>query len=139
MDNKYYVFVYGSLKNGFENSHYLKSAEFIGEAISLNPEFKMYSVHDGYPALTKGNEFVKGEIYSINDLILRNLDILEGYPNFYNRKYFKFVCNNKPIDALVYYFNDDKEHINWLNNYLKSESKRILRDSNTAEWLKRKG
>ena len=137
MNTKYYVFVYGSLKKGYENSHYLTNSKFIGNAISANPEFQMYSVHEGYPALTKGDEFVKGEIYEINDEKLKDLDRLEGYPNYYNRDVFQFFCDGKRINAFVYYFKNERDYSSWIDFYLKKESPRISRHLNTAEWLKR--
>lgn len=71
------VFVYGTLKAGYGNNRLLEKAKFIGEAVTQ----KAFSLSDcGFPYMHNGDERhpVRGEIYEIDEEILRNLDILEG-------------------------------------------------------------
>jgi gamma-glutamylaminecyclotransferase len=76
------IFVYGTLKKGFNNNYLLKDAKFVEESSFCG---KMYYYGSfPYVNLNETGE-VKGEIYEINDKILGKLDILEGYPGFYNR------------------------------------------------------
>jgi gamma-glutamylaminecyclotransferase len=76
------VFVYGTLKGGYPNHHRL------GGACGIKAEAKGFELYDGpgYPFAKKGNGFVQGELYEINEHILQDLDRLEGHPRFYRRE-----------------------------------------------------
>jgi gamma-glutamylcyclotransferase (GGCT)/AIG2-like uncharacterized protein YtfP len=100
MENKYKVAVYGSLRKGLYNHYLMSHSDFI-KTVSVEVPFKMISMSDRYPALipTKENNLVVFELYKIDDKTARNLDILEGYPDFYSKKYIKI----EDEDYLVYY------------------------------------
>jgi gamma-glutamylaminecyclotransferase len=87
-EKKLYVFVYGSLKNGFYNHHVLEGAEFITN-LTLSRRFGFAMVDVGaYPALVMNDEHktqILGEVYKINEKIFDRLDGLEGYPEYYSR------------------------------------------------------
>jgi gamma-glutamylcyclotransferase (GGCT)/AIG2-like uncharacterized protein YtfP len=73
------VFVYGTLKPGETNyQHYCG-----GKVKSATPVYtrgNLYSLPVGYPALTEGNNKVKGVLLTFGDsAILSSLDSLEGY------------------------------------------------------------
>lgn len=100
------VFVYGSLKKGFHNSELIEDGTFIGE-FKTKDYFKMLDL-GSYPAVyfdEKGFR-VTGELYEIDDDILRQLDYLEGYPNFYDRQEIELL--NTDEKAIIYYFDSDK-------------------------------
>jgi gamma-glutamylaminecyclotransferase len=79
------LFVYGTLKNGYRNHYFLNSATFIKESISYfkypmlkRSRFGFFS----YPVLFNEPEmgnYIKGEVYEINEKIMKRLDILEGF------------------------------------------------------------
>lgn len=100
MENKYKVAVYGSLRKGLYNHYLMSHSDFI-KTVSVEVPFKMISMSDRFPALipTKENNLVVFELYKVNDKTARNLDILEGYPDFYSKKYIKI----EDEDYLVYY------------------------------------
>lgn len=103
------LFIYGTLKKGFENHHFLNNAKFIGNAITKD-RYPMVNVVKAYPYLIdkKGiGEFVKGEAYNINNKILSKLDLLEGYPDHYDRKDVEIVINGKIIKAITYFVNQE--------------------------------
>jgi gamma-glutamylcyclotransferase (GGCT)/AIG2-like uncharacterized protein YtfP len=78
------VFVYGTLKRGQRNSHYLQNADFIG-TFSTEAIFSMHAFDD-YPAVCeRGRHAIHGEIYRVSDTQLGVLDELEWYPDFYQR------------------------------------------------------
>ena len=78
------VFVYGTLKRGQRNSHYLHAAEFIGHHTTASI-YSMF-VFDDYPAVSlRGRHAIRGEIYRIDDEQFRRLDELEWYPEYYQR------------------------------------------------------
>jgi gamma-glutamylcyclotransferase (GGCT)/AIG2-like uncharacterized protein YtfP len=84
-----YVFVYGTLKEGYGNhNHYLKGkAGFISSG-RTKEKFKMFNT--GFPVvidyLSRDNR-VAGEIYAVDDSIIRGLDQLEGNGRMYIRGY----------------------------------------------------
>ena len=78
------VFVYGTLKQGQRNFHFLQDAEFIGQ-FSTEPIYSMFIFED-YPAVcVDGQHAIHGEIYRVNEAQFGLLDELEWYPDFYQR------------------------------------------------------
>ncbi len=73
------IFVYGTLKRGGSNTHYLAGQRFVGEA-RTEPKYRMYGL-DGFPGLVEvgtGGLSVKGEIWEVDAPCLSELDRLEG-------------------------------------------------------------
>ena len=91
------VFVYGTLKEGEGNHRLLETAEFIRE--DQLKGWDMYSL-GGFPAITQGSGEIYGELYAVDDATMQRLDVLEGYPSFYNRM---LVKTRAGIRAWVYY------------------------------------
>jgi len=79
-----YLFVYGTLMRGEGNSNVMPSgSKFVGEA-QTEEGYELLDV--GLPALREGGQgVVIGELYEVNDSILRRLDLFEGHPSFYRR------------------------------------------------------
>ena len=78
------VFVYGTLKRGQRNDHYLREAEFVGRFIT-DAVYSMYCF-DTYPAVcARGRHAIHGEIYHVSDTQFQRLDELELYPDYYQR------------------------------------------------------
>jgi len=76
------VAVYGTLKKGHPNQRVMERAKgkYLGrcrldnwDMVNLGP----------FPAITPGNRSVEVEVYGVEDI--EPLDILEGYPHFYDR------------------------------------------------------
>jgi gamma-glutamylaminecyclotransferase len=83
---KHRVFVYGSLRQGFGNhKYYLQGrADFQGEGLTA-PEYTLLNL-GAFPGVVKaGNTAITGEVYGVSEGLLRELDRLEGHPNFYRR------------------------------------------------------
>ena len=80
------VFVYGTLKSGFGNHYLLRDSKKVcNDSITGT----MYSL-GGFPAITlKNDNKVFGEVYDVNKNVMGDLDMLEGYPRFYDRKIIK--------------------------------------------------
>ncbi len=77
-------FVYGTLKNGFPNNNILKGIKFDKGYIV---DYEMYGKTYFFPFVKKGKGVVHGEIYyNVPKRIMKELDILEGHPNFYKRE-----------------------------------------------------
>ena len=84
IDTRHRVFVYGTLKRGQRNFHYLRDSEFVAEFITE----AVYSMHsfDTYPAVClPGQHAIHGEIYHVSDAQFQQLDELDSYPDYYQR------------------------------------------------------
>lgn len=88
--NKKLIAVYGSLRKGMGNDHYVKDADYIGE-FKTEPVYSLYSL-GGYPGLKENGETsVVMEVYAVTKEQGKDVDRLEGYsPNrpatFYDKK-----------------------------------------------------
>ncbi len=87
------VFVYGTLKQGERNHHYLSSAHYVGGAITREATYLMRqfasvsSPGKVTPGVFKeGSCHIAGEIYEVDDETLACLDELEGVGIKYTRE-----------------------------------------------------
>lgn len=102
-DMRDYLFVYGTLKRGYGNHRYLEGASFIGEGETVE-EYEMYDC--GVPIVCKGRRVskVKGELYEVDEGVLRRVDELEGHPYCYCRKRVRVEVGGKEYDAWMYFW-----------------------------------
>jgi gamma-glutamylcyclotransferase (GGCT)/AIG2-like uncharacterized protein YtfP len=80
---RHLVFVYGTLKRGEKNHHWLEGASWQGEA-----ELNGVVLHDlgPFPMAVVGEGTAIGELYAVEGSGLARLDALEGYPRLYDRQ-----------------------------------------------------
>lgn len=80
------VFVYGTLKRGGYN-HYILNSSIFEQEIKTKEKYSMYSM-GAFPFVLLAESLVQitGEVFSVTEEVLKRLDILEGYPYFYNRE-----------------------------------------------------
>jgi len=106
-----FLFVYGSLKKGFDNHKLLqKYAKRVGKASTLG-KFAMYEDSFGnYPYLVKEPVTrVQGELYEIKRKeLLDEIDEFEGAPEYYQRKRIK-VKTHKGVNLAFAYLRENKE------------------------------
>jgi gamma-glutamylcyclotransferase (GGCT)/AIG2-like uncharacterized protein YtfP/Leucine-rich repeat (LRR) protein len=106
------IFVYGTLKKGFYyHEQLLKDAEFIGKA-TTEEKYPMISENGQYPYLIDKEGYgkkIEGEIYRISPDILKDIDLVEGYPKHYSRREIKvrehMTCQLCWRCAIVYFAN----------------------------------
>ncbi|CAM2961844.1 gamma-glutamylcyclotransferase [Vibrio mytili] len=98
------VFVYGTLRQGEYNHHYLSSAEFLG----LHESDAAYALYDlgPYPGVSAGQRAIQGEVYLIDDDTLAALDKLEDVPVEYRRE-----TITTPFGQAWIYLYQDTEHL----------------------------
>jgi len=100
-----FLFVYGSLKKGFDNHKLLeKSTKRLGKASTVN-KFGMFEDSLGnYPYLiTKPISKIDGELYQINRKeLLEEIDEFEGAPDYYQRKKIKVKTHHGVNIAYAY-------------------------------------
>ena len=80
------VFVYGTLKKGGALHGHLENAKFVKEEELSG--FEMFNV-GWFPAIVKTDNKdskVKGEVYEVDDNLMSTLDMVEGYPDLYQKE-----------------------------------------------------
>jgi len=106
-----FLFVYGSLKKGFDNHKLLeKYAKRVGKASTVG-KFAMYEDSFGnYPYLViEPVSKVMGELYEIKRKeLLDKIDEFEGAPEYYQRKKIK-VKTHKGVNFAFVYIREDEE------------------------------
>jgi gamma-glutamylcyclotransferase (GGCT)/AIG2-like uncharacterized protein YtfP len=97
------LFVYGTLKRGHMNNHFLASQTFLGEAETL-PRYRLYGLgwHPGMVEDANGLA-VKGELWSVDADSLAKMDEYEGHPNQFIRKLVEI--RDCPGSVESYFFN----------------------------------
>jgi gamma-glutamylaminecyclotransferase len=69
----YQVFVYGTLKQGYQNHHHILDSEFIGTGRTIE-KYAMYQKNYPFVVKKEAVSFIYGEIYSVDDNKLALLD-----------------------------------------------------------------
>ena len=97
------IFVYGTLKRGYNMERIAKAPVFLAEATLFY--YKIFSL-GGYPGITKvhdSNSFVSGEVWEVSDDDLRRLDYYEG--SGYARKTVKVLMDDKAeVECFTYVY-----------------------------------
>lgn len=112
------VFVYGTLKRGHYNHKCLRGAEFVDTAQSVE-SYPMVCVNETYPYLIdkEGEGFrIEGEVFRISQSILRVLDKLEDYPDYYGRREIPVQLDNgEELLAMCYFLNLETQPFDYQN------------------------
>lgn len=100
----YDVFVYGTLRRGGTNHSYLEKAECLNDHLCLSG-FRLYDFSQQYPFMVPTNkeEEVIGEVYRVNEEVLKQLNVLEDVQN----KLYKWVyLEDQSCFTYIKYDND---------------------------------
>jgi gamma-glutamylcyclotransferase (GGCT)/AIG2-like uncharacterized protein YtfP len=93
--------VYGALKQGQQNHHWLKDADYLG-SWRTPPHYKLWDL-GGFPGVRKsGQTAIIGELYNVTSQVLFTLDRLEGYRTLYDRKRIQTIAGPAWIYLLRY-------------------------------------
>jgi gamma-glutamylaminecyclotransferase len=95
------VFVYGTLKRGYNNHYLLGRSRYMGKSATRS---NYLMVSGGFPVILPLNpgQSVAGELYHVDDATLARLDQLEGVPYMYTREVIDALERGKPVKAYVY-------------------------------------
>lgn len=133
--NDHYVFVYGTMKQGFRNNGRLfgtQNSKFIGDTKTNDAAFDMFSktTMRDYTApfvLFGGTAYVAGELYLIDGRTLYDLDMAEGYPVIYSRKLIEVQGHHR--QAWMYFFDKSMDRDNLQDVGVEYEA-----EDNTYQW-----
>lgn len=110
-------FVYGTLKQGYSNSHLIPKESIVSIKKSYLDDHSIYQhPRFNYPCMVEEDGRVFGELVEIKEEYLKDVlyyvDRLEGFcgeedldNNYYNRKIRKVTYDGKEVEAYVYIFN----------------------------------
>lgn len=106
--DKIYLFVYGSLKRGKEYNYLLSGAKFISEAVTLE-KYSMYVDSIPYVYKDKNISHICGELYEIDNKILKEIDLFEDHPNFYFRELVDVkTTTGMVVKSWIYFLPEEK-------------------------------
>lgn len=111
MDNKPIrrIFTYGTLMSGYSNNGRLTrgNSKFLGKAVTVEPYLLMD--FGGFPGMYQGAQWgralqpVQGELWEVNDAVLKSCDMLEGHPHMYRRTPIMVTVGNDKMDGTAVY------------------------------------
>ena len=120
-NDTYQLFVYGSLRSGFQQAAYQYLSKYFRLLGEARVKGKLYDMGE-YPVALPTNEerFIIGELYQINNTdefsyAIGQLDDYEGlFPEneevpLYKRKAVTVYCNNLQSTSWIYWFNGTVE------------------------------
>ena len=129
MSNWHLVFVYGTLMSKADSIRSLDkfgdTAEFVCDTITSSQHFDMLNMGH-FPGVidSASGHRVAGELWRVTTKVFRELDIIEGYPDFYTRK---MVPTEHGIAWMYYLPETDYEH--------RYASKVKLNEQGVLSWL----
>jgi gamma-glutamylaminecyclotransferase len=102
----HHVFVYGTLKRGCCNHHFLADQQFLGAARTA-PGFRLFDLggHPGMVERPADTEGVVGEVWAVDAAALKRLDGLEGLAEgLYRREVVPLLApfSDQGIEAYLY-------------------------------------
>lgn len=104
LSQRHLIFVYGTLRKGYQNHYLLAEAGDLGSARTV----ALYALYlDDYPYLVKGHSVCRivGELYAVDDAGLAKLDLLEEHPVWYRREMVPVEDQRgQVLDAWIYFF-----------------------------------
>ena len=129
MSNENLVFVYGSLKQGYHNHDVIafdfdnharnKGYDYLGKTKTVD-KFTMYDM-GSFPAISfdENGKHVTGELYAVDDATLDLIDVLEGYPDHYDRK--EVELEGIEVKAWIYFYKEPEDDLSVVNSSSDSE------------------
>ncbi len=107
------LFVYGTLMSGFSAHTFLMDSQFISHGILYGA--KLIHLPQGFPGALEGKGKIVGEVYRVDRLTLKAIDIYEDYNEEFSEeslfirklKPVKLIPLNEWIEAWVYILNKE--------------------------------
>ena len=128
------VFVYGTLKSGGEVrglNQFGDGANIVGKAKTTYPDYDMADL-GAFPGVFLNGEFhIEGEVWEVDEETLKDLDAIEGYPDFYKRQ----ITHTDKGKAWMYYL--DGEMYEGYKG-IRGPGTQVEEDGDTLRWQRGK-
>lgn len=108
-------FAYGMNTNKWEMSWRCPQAQSLGRALLLDHEFR-FSRHAD--VVDQPGMEVHGVLWDITNDCLQALDMLEGYPHYYERKTVDVIFNDRRLQAMTYYMVGERTDLPPTDDYV---------------------
>lgn len=97
------IFVYGTLKRGLRNNRLIADQEFLGEALT-EPRYRVIDLgpHPGLVADGANGLAVRGELWSVSDCCLAELDEFEEVPGPFIRGEVQIAGRQESAQAYIW-------------------------------------
>ena len=100
------LFVYGTLKHGFDNHNLIDGSYFVGTGRTVQ-RFAMYKQIVPYVTKAEAISPIHGELYRVHSSVLDMLDLFEGNPVWNCREQVEVVLDQDHSTVIAWmYFND---------------------------------
>jgi len=93
-------FAYGMNTNRAQMADRCPMAKSLGRAVLMNHEFRFARHAD---IIVNPEYNTQGVLWDITPECEKNLDALEGFPNYYLKKTVRVLHNNKAVECMTYY------------------------------------
>lgn len=105
------IFVYGTLRKGYWNHKFIENSTFLGKGYTVSDKFVMRAVSYPFVSDAVGNDIrnstkIFGELYAVTDAVFKDLDRLEGYPRFYDRRQVEVEIRGNGTEVAWMYINN---------------------------------
>jgi len=105
------LFVYGTLMSGFSAHAFLIDAQFISHGILYGA--RLVHLEEGFPGAIEGEGEVIGEVYRVDELTLKAIDLYEEFNELFPEESFfirklrpvRLIPMNEWVEAWVYLLN----------------------------------
>ncbi|MEO2083789.1 MAG: gamma-glutamylcyclotransferase family protein, partial [Desulfurobacteriaceae bacterium] len=105
------LFVYGTLMRGFSAHAFLLDSDFVSYGVLYGA--RLLHLEDGYPGAVEGEGEIYGEVYRVDSVTLKALDLFEEFyeerpeDSFYvrKRKFVRLIPYNDFVEVWVYLLN----------------------------------
>lgn len=100
-DNNILIAAYGTLREGFGNNRLIPKGCHIGTGMTMEKYTMKVS---GIPYVSKKPTCnIVVDVYNIDENTLKNLDRLEGHPEWYKRELIPVIVDNKNLECWLYF------------------------------------
>jgi gamma-glutamylaminecyclotransferase len=112
------IFVYGTLRRGLWNHHWLMNSRYIGNGKTCN-KYALYADTIPYVFKSESVSPIHGEVYDVDEKTLTHIDRLENHPAWYRRELVDICLEDETIiRAWLYFFPENNGSLIKTGDYL---------------------
>lgn len=102
-----YLFVYGTLRRGYWNHHYIAHCRFIGKGLTKE-KYAMFCTGIPFVCREPKTSRIVGELYEVDEETLKRVDSLEGHPHWYVREPVRVEVEGITYTAWMYFCSESR-------------------------------